>query len=91
MRCSSSVVDGDRSEDGDGRGGEVEIRDEKTWASLSRGGEEMRYREEDERLALQTETKETGERERERERGEETHIDFDDIVEKKKKDVQREI
>ena len=51
----------------------------------------MRYREEDERLALQTETKETGERERERERGEETHIDFDDIVEKKKKDVQREI
>ncbi|KAG2283780.1 hypothetical protein Bca52824_055000 [Brassica carinata] len=27
---------------------QFEIRDEKTWASLSRGGEEMRYREEDE-------------------------------------------
>ncbi|KAF3521782.1 hypothetical protein F2Q69_00049015 [Brassica cretica] len=48
MGCSSSVVDRDISEDGDGRGGEVEIRDEKTWARLSRGGEEMRYREEDE-------------------------------------------
>ncbi|KAG5393725.1 hypothetical protein IGI04_023688 [Brassica rapa subsp. trilocularis] len=41
---------------------QFEIRDEKTWASLSRGREEMRYREEDERLALKTETKETRER-----------------------------
>ena len=40
---------------------QFEIRDEKTWASLSRGGEEMRYREEDEWLALKTETKETRE------------------------------
>lgn len=40
---------------------QFEIRDEKTWASLSRGGEEMRYKEEDEWLALKTETKETRE------------------------------
>ncbi|KAG2269831.1 hypothetical protein Bca52824_064386 [Brassica carinata] len=40
---------------------QFEIRDEKTWASLSRGGEEMRYKEEDEWLALKMETKETRE------------------------------
>ncbi|KAG5388426.1 hypothetical protein IGI04_029967 [Brassica rapa subsp. trilocularis] len=41
---------------------QFEIRDEKTWENLSRSGEEMSYREEDERLALKTETKETRER-----------------------------
>ncbi|KAG5397106.1 hypothetical protein IGI04_018920 [Brassica rapa subsp. trilocularis] len=57
---SSRNRGGDRSEDGDGRDGELAtVRD---WASLSRGREEMRYREEDERLALKTETKETRER-----------------------------
>uniref|UniRef100_M4DSJ4 Uncharacterized protein n=1 Tax=Brassica campestris TaxID=3711 RepID=M4DSJ4_BRACM len=41
---------------------QFEIHDEKTWASLSRGREEMRYREEDERLALKKETIEMRER-----------------------------